>query len=517
MRTDGDYYDPDEDARPSSPGLVPTQINYKPVETPPPYIPSSASSCVSVSPESPYNSSHPGCEQTARATSARKAKKRRRKKGRTRPSQGDAVLISYLDPNRPDIAREVARQALNSASQSEVGDEEEEEEMSHDDGVDDGQSKQDHSNGLQAKELESKALAALGDPASANPSVHANLALHKAMSERTNGHCLNNHESTTPTSLNHFPNLKAPLRSLYPPLPLKIQPSSSESNPEGDDDSIATSPALAKFAISAAEANPASTLPAMQKSPPRSTSSHSPEGTQSLPSIHTALSQIADQPIVETPSGVSPFPTSQSPTMSRSQFAAGTPGPSPSVYSQPSPASSKDMMSMSSPGYASHPAYWRGTPKEGSFSTTSPTSVPGLTPVTPYTTTKDMASPDNSAAPQLLNGPLAVNGPFTSSAFKCTHLGCTALPFQTQYLLNSHANVHSSNRPHYCSVKSCPRSQGGKGFKRKNEMIRHGLVHESPGYVCPFCADQQHKYPRPDNLQRRVQPSSPGIYVCPFG
>ncbi|KAF4428089.1 hypothetical protein CFRS1_v010207 [Colletotrichum fructicola] len=57
----------------------------------------------------------------------------------------------------------------------------------------------------------------------------------------------------------------------------------------------------------------------------------------------------------------------------------------------------------------------------------------------------------------------------------------------TQYLLNSHANVHSSARPHYCSVKGCPRSEGGKGFKRKNEMIRHGLVHDSPGYT--ICKD----------------------------
>ncbi|RWA08023.1 hypothetical protein EKO27_g7094 [Xylaria grammica] len=30
-------------------------------------------------------------------------------------------------------------------------------------------------------------------------------------------------------------------------------------------------------------------------------------------------------------------------------------------------------------------------------------------------------------------------------------------------------------------IKGCPRSEGGKGFKRKNEMIRHGLVHDSPG------------------------------------
>ncbi|KAF2209655.1 hypothetical protein CERZMDRAFT_46715 [Cercospora zeae-maydis SCOH1-5] len=89
--------------------------------------------------------------------------------------------------------------------------------------------------------------------------------------------------------------------------------------------------------------------------------------------------------------------------------------------------------------------------------------------------------------------------------FKCDYPGCTAMPFQTQYLLSSHRNVHSQNRPHYCPVKDCPRSEGGKGFKRKNEMIRHGLVHNSPGYICPFCPDREHRYPRPDNLQRHVR------------
>lgn len=72
---------------------------------------------------------------------------------------------------------------------------------------------------------------------------------------------------------------------------------------------------------------------------------------------------------------------------------------------------------------------------------------------------------------------------------------------------SSHANVHSQERPHFCPVEGCPRGVGGKGFKRKNEMMRHGLVHNSPGYVCPFCPDQQHRYPRPDNLQRYVNPS----------
>lgn len=102
---------------------------------------------------------------------------------------------------------------------------------------------------------------------------------------------------------------------------------------------------------------------------------------------------------------------------------------------------------------------------------------------------------------------MSIDGITNPSAglYVCRFKGCTAPSFQTQYLLNSHANVHSSARPHYCPVQGCPRSEGGKGFKRKNEMIRHGLVHDSPGYVCPFCPDRMHKYPRPDNLQRHVR------------
>jgi len=93
--------------------------------------------------------------------------------------------------------------------------------------------------------------------------------------------------------------------------------------------------------------------------------------------------------------------------------------------------------------------------------------------------------------------------------FLCTYPSCSAQPFQTKYLLNSYANVHSSERPYYCPMKDCPRSQGHKGFKRKNEMIRHGLVYRSPSYICPYCTDREHKYPRPDNLQRSVS-----CYIC---
>jgi len=116
------------------------------------------------------------------------------------------------------------------------------------------------------------------------------------------------------------------------------------------------------------------------------------------------------------------------------------------------------------------------------------------------------SSEQSGSTPATMNDKMSIEGiTIQSAVYVCKFPGCTALPFQTQYLLNSHANVHSSARPHYCPVKGCPRSEGGKGFKRKNEMIRHGLVHDSPGYVCPFCPDREHKYPRPDNLQRHVR------------
>ena len=92
----------------------------------------------------------------------------------------------------------------------------------------------------------------------------------------------------------------------------------------------------------------------------------------------------------------------------------------------------------------------------------------------------------------------------STGTYKCQHPGCQAA-FQTPYLLNSHQNVHSSDRPYFCPRDDCARSKPGRGFKRKNEMLRHGLVHDSPGYICPFCSpEKEHRYPRRDNLQRHV-------------
>jgi hypothetical protein len=83
--------------------------------------------------------------------------------------------------------------------------------------------------------------------------------------------------------------------------------------------------------------------------------------------------------------------------------------------------------------------------------------------------------------------------------YKCLYSGCVASPFPTQHL-NTYTNEHTARRLHYCPAKGCPRSAGRKGFKRRNEMTRHRITHKLPEYICPFCLDREHKYPRPENL-----------------
>ncbi|KAJ5170888.1 uncharacterized protein N7500_003671 [Penicillium coprophilum] len=233
---------------------------------------------------------------------------------------------------------------------------------------------------------------------------------------------------------------------------------------------------------------------------------------QTLPSIHKAISELSDfdPPTVNTMP--SPFAFSSCPTSTTSgndsPFDRAFPGKfsiPASPFSHFSPVSIKD--SSTNPSPASHSSFWRGPPHSEMLSAQTPYEASPLTaksPATNYPTpTEQVGTGMGDRHSLAVSTPQANGGPVGS--FKCTHSGCTAAPFQTQYLLNSHANVHSQDRPHFCPVEGCPRALGGKGFKRKNEMMRHGLVHNSPGYVCPFCPDQQHKYPRPDNLQRHVR------------
>ncbi|ETR97041.1 hypothetical protein M419DRAFT_92689 [Trichoderma reesei RUT C-30] len=210
-----------------------------------------------------------------------------------------------------------------------------------------------------------------------------------------------------------------------------------------------------------------------------------PSDSRDLPRRHTGgdARPYSLSPTVGVPrfSSISAASHASHPISPSEAYQRSFPSPNSLPASSPDKFASNGSMHRSSVDYASSNA--SGKPLQSSYTMASPAAVASVA---------DRMSIDGITHPQV-------------GSYSCTFEGCTAPPFQTQYLLNSHANVHSSARPHYCPVRGCPRAEGGKGFKRKNEMIRHGLVHDSPGYVCPFCADREHKYPRPDNLQRHVR------------
>ncbi|CBF89837.1 protein rsrA [Aspergillus nidulans FGSC A4] len=273
---------------------------------------------------------------------------------------------------------------------------------------------------------------------------------------------------------------------------------------------------LSKFHISAPESR--DSLAAFRNPPAAQTADTS--GLR-LPPIQTKLSQLNELgPVLPPPNGPSPRPvgtpyslppvTAVSPPLTRvdtnpreQYHSAASLAQSkipPTPYSHLSPASTQAISTASSP--ASQQPYWRNV--KAAYPYDPPSTASNRSPASSYPTPIERA-PTGACEPVGFAPSSQGSTAAPTGTFKCSHPGCTAPPFQTQYLLNSHANVHSQDRPHFCPIEGCSRGPGGKGFKRKNEMIRHGLVHNSPGYVCPFCPDQQHKYPRPDNLQRHVR------------
>lgn len=369
---------------------------------------------------------------------------------KVRPSSGDAVLVAYLDNGRdPEIHRAAGRQAL----------------PCDEDSQDDAFSLDGPTSGpvpiMTVPSLQHLAAGALQavstrDPAPPKPNSDISITANR-LSIRDD-----------------LPSSPYPLRDLLQVSDLKHS---------------------AKSPVSAGLSPAVGELPPLQMDSPRSESNG-----HMLPSIRSTLGDINRLPADSLASADKDIVIRHAPTT----FPRSPPG---GIHRFP-PISANH----SSPPVSPNDGYARNLP--------SPRSLPASSPYYPFsngiqhrpsaeycssTTTGETPSTDQSGSTPATSTSVAermsIDG-ITNPQYVCTFAGCNAPPFQTQYLLNSHANVHSSNRPHYCSVQGCPRGEGGKGFKRKNEMIRHGLVHDSPGYVCPFCPDREHKYPRPDNLQR---------------
>ncbi|KAL8999462.1 MAG: hypothetical protein Q9169_001667 [Polycauliona sp. 2 TL-2023] len=483
-----------------------------------------------------------------RMSSSPRQRKRRQK---TQASQGDAVLIGFLGGlNLPDIATRAGEEPLNSASQSEAGD------LGEDMDLEEGGATgtKDHiiqiaQDALSVDGNDDKDATTTTETARRiRPKIMTHALVSKSKDHDKGAHArlqaiqAKRHRPSAVTAENLDPALAGspdgnPQQQLSPP---DAEDRRSSSDTQGASP-LATSPRLRQFMASQGS----ETLPAIQSATP-SQSAKSPSSHQSLPSISAQLGELVDGPSpneslpnrpnypnangIQSPpmSGISPRPSHYPSPQSRLNSF-----PNPYPATQPSPAStfgevsprdgfrtSHDLTSMSPPGKPGPPYYNSGRMPQGDELTPqSAESHQGFKGFTGGISSSGDVEPGRPILP-----PLPGTGPLGSGSFKCDFSGCTAASFQTQYLLkyvpvvspraphedltplpSSHANVHSQVRPHYCPVKTCPRSEGGKGFKRKNEMIRHGLVHQSPGYICPFCPEREHKYPRPDNLQRYVQ------------
>ncbi|CAL5872880.1 uncharacterized protein PFLUO_LOCUS7149 [Penicillium psychrofluorescens] len=450
-----------------SPPLVAIKPNYGVEEKRPPFVP----------PGSPNATEN----DAAKGTPGRSRKHLPESRAQTR--YGDSVLISFLEPSRPDIAYY---------------------EREHPLGQDWPPAPRDFNpvDHRKAKpELETTAKAAVDQLRDDKDSL---LAGSKTLPPP-------NPVSVTlpPPAPSVKTEFTSPSRPRLPSISAAI---SAPSTRRPSEDLLALSPPYTDSSVRHSPEDRVS-LPALQSlhSPPQSNPATSPDGNNRvLPSIHTLGVNPPDFP--PRVNGIPPYPypgpSSAGPRNDPAQERFPQPQHiPPSPFSHFSPTSTNDISNNPSP--ASMPTFWRTYSQTelhpSGASPYDPSPIAAKSPAAGYPTPTEQlgAGPGDRTS---FDSTLSPNGNAPPGNYKCHHLGCTAPPFQTQYLLNSHANVHSQDRPHFCPVENCPRAIGGKGFKRKNEMMRHGLVHNSPGYVCPFCLDQQHKYPRPDNLQRYAIP-----------
>ena len=484
----------------------------------------------------------------------------RRRKRKPKPSQGDVVLLGYLDPNRPDIAQAAGQRALYSGSEPDsVEDSEEENTMGVESPIVPGRAPHEMHMHMNGHTNRSSLSPAPFDRSNNTGSwSHASLPnLPAVQNIRSHSPSLDpfmrRSRSGTPERNDSFQRQR-PRYSRSPEM--QPRPRSSrghsmlnESNKrplEIDQDSAASSPDMERR-LHSSHRSPRQKLATFHadSSLEHGSSIPPPRDEHSLPSFRQLIQDVNSpqtssvpetRPRTSSYSSISSTAGESTPRLGQRVCDKCSSGMSPRLSNSTSSSSSclqNGMSQMSFRSGSSVPSTslsFISTQRSGSpqlngaryqttfsSSNSSTASAQVHTPGSSTTTTEhynssSLPTPTEYAANSEIGGaPGAQNQAFPSpvlrgsqpvATYKCTFEGCNAPPFQTQYLLNSHANVHTEERPYFCPEKNCPRSEGGRGFKRKNEMIRHGLVHDSPGYMCPFCPDREHRYPRPDNLQR---------------
>ena len=404
-----------------------------------------------------------------------------RRRLKTQASQGDAVLINFLaGQNFPDIANRAGEEPLNSASQSEAGDP-----SSPMDVVDGGAVEEKSFNLVQTaqdalplvdsneKSIDEKCHSPILDntrrslsklhtrdliPLTGN-NVIPDTARPKIEEHSSDGQKASNPEGPEPPLSNtHSARAASPNRS--PPIqnrPSQVRRGSS------------TTSALRKYAISPSGRSPMEQLPAMQTSE-SSLIAQSPSGQQTLPPIHSQFPNLAEDRLTNDKNSRSSvinnnrqhFPlldgSLKSPTLGSLSTRPGQyPNPQarlnghfPPPYppSQPSPASTysetspretfrpkSDSTSMSPRARFGPKQYYPNerTPKSGELTPISAESYQSSGNYGADTSPRGEQISVEGGRPIL--PPLGSSAPLMAGSFQCEHAGCTALPFQTQYLL----------------------------------------------------------------------------------
>jgi hypothetical protein len=456
--SDSAFYDPDNDARPQSPLLQAVRPKATPSPSPPPIVtlPATISSTQNVSPPS----------------SRRRRKPNRRK---TRPSQGDFVLIRVMDPNRPDIARLVGERALNSDSGSDAEDSDMEDRSVTAEPTP-SESTQPDAPSVDLQGIAQKALDAKPPP----PVFHRDSVVEPdnqpnaptPASQVSSAGTLTNGVTTSANGLDSRTPASEPSKSEATSPNLTGERNGRLANGYPHEDSIATSPNLGELTIPQSRGSPSQKLPAFQ--PPHSPlrdGPGSPNLERRLPSFRH-LSELAETAINEQQETVRQNSFSHRPSISSSNQSPTTVARQLSISSSRSPGTAFPPLSAASPTSTSNETTSRdlflrsGQSHLTLFSTRRPSQASDTGPYSANTLhsastanesyqSSDGLSPGTQPTPiegrvhrmsidgalnsrtlPLPNGPHVQHiPPHGSGGFKCDHPGCTAPPFQTQYLL----------------------------------------------------------------------------------
>lgn len=414
-------YDPLEDTRQRSPGLEPVKVSYHRDPTPPPFV-------------------HGVDSERGRAL-------------------GDAVLVRQMDPNRPDIAALVAERPLITDEARDTVSKSPPRESSFE------EIKIQHI-AQEVQNLVDGRTAPCGD-----------LSFKQGRPGRPCQQHLCPRESFPPPPIDvDAKRGSTPSRHLHA---LRLDTTDYRCKAALSVSSPPESVAGTQFDLAPPDRP---LLPALHSSP-QPASIKSPD-TQTLPSLQATL---GDQLLAMPPpkdhtvrtTGPSPYHRSSIPGASpplpgidvvRERQMSG-PNPSSALplspFSHVSPSSTSEATNASTP--ASQASAWRPTLKSDLQYITSPydtsplSSQPAQSPATGHPTPSEQIA---AGSPERLPLPLPPstshgNAPAQSTMYTCTYPGCTAAPFQTQYLLRwvccrqskiACADVRPQQFPRQCSL-----------------------------------------------------------------